>query len=93
MIFYILVDNNDYMNNEFLPIAEYYDTKEEALFSLFDDCEKEDYYDENDNTFEDKSDSEYLTTRLKEYTYGDGESVKLIFEVNTDAKTVTWVQE
>jgi len=102
MIFYIIVDNNDYMNDEFEPFAEFYNTRKEALEAYFDgreiyDLRDFEYYDEDDKQhyqmLNDMSDDEYYNYLLKHHEYGDGESVKIIYEVNTDTKQVIWMDE
>jgi hypothetical protein len=89
------------MNDEFAPIATFYNTREEALISYFGERE---IYDLNDYEHDSESyryyqklncmtNEQYYNYLLKHHTYGDGESVQLIFEVNTDTKEVIWVEE
>lgn len=69
---YIIIDSHDYMFDTGIPEMIIYNTKEEALIDMFGE--------DTDGEFE--SLEEYHKYNIENYTRGDGESNKILFEVD-----------
>ena len=88
MLLYVLIDNHDYYGSGEAELF-IYSTKKEALIHLFGekfDDDDEYWIEEFGKSCKEVSDVEFYENRIKNYTNGDGESMKSIFEIDTKTK-------